>query len=310
MANPKLLCGIGCGICILLVSLILILVSIGTVEPIEYAIEYNSFTKKTNEDNVYAGGWYMIGPISSFITFPATLVNYDWSDYENSKATPLTNVKDNGNQDMSISFSIQYKLTEENIGKLYSKYKTVYENTFRQWADTAVRDTVGKFGTTAFWTDRAASAEKMRAAIDKKFKSESDMVSCVNLQILYVKLTDKREQSLIETQVSKQQGKTKTKEQKAKEIRSQISVIDSQSKKNITQLQGNGTALAKAVAANASSISTNMTITAQSAAYKTLETEIGISPANILDQFIYYSALQTADNVQMLKGINKAIIKL
>lgn len=102
MANTKLLCGIGCGICLLLVTLILVLVSIGTVEPIEYGIEYNSFTKKTNSENVYGGGWYMIGPISSFITFPATLVNYDYSDYENSKAKPLENVKDGGSQVMTL----------------------------------------------------------------------------------------------------------------------------------------------------------------------------------------------------------------
>ena len=94
MANSKLLCGIGCGICLLLTALILVLVSIGTVEPIEYGIVYNSFTKKTDEENVYGGGWYMVGPISSFVTYPATLVNYDFSDYENSKGQPLDNVKD------------------------------------------------------------------------------------------------------------------------------------------------------------------------------------------------------------------------
>jgi len=94
MANTKMLCGIGCGICLLLVTLIILLVSIGTIEPIEYGIEYNSISKKTNQDNVYAGGWYMIGPFSSFIAFPATLVNFDWSTYTGSKAPPIDNLKD------------------------------------------------------------------------------------------------------------------------------------------------------------------------------------------------------------------------
>lgn len=47
--------------------------------------------------------------------------------------------------------------------------------------------------------------------------------------------------------------------------------------------------MAKAVGANASSIATNLTIMAQSMAYKTLETDLNITPANVLDQFIYYS---------------------
>jgi hypothetical protein len=74
--------GIGCCLCIFLIGLIMLLVSIATVEPIEYAIEYNSLTKSTNNDKVYVGGWYMIGPVQSFITFPATMVNIDWTNYK------------------------------------------------------------------------------------------------------------------------------------------------------------------------------------------------------------------------------------
>jgi hypothetical protein len=48
MADGKVICCIGCSICALLVGLIILLVSIGTVEPIEYAIEYNSVSKKVN----------------------------------------------------------------------------------------------------------------------------------------------------------------------------------------------------------------------------------------------------------------------
>jgi hypothetical protein len=110
-----------------LVGLIILLVSIGTVEPIEYAIEYNSISKKTNEEQVYAGGWYLIGPFTSFFTFPATLVNVDWSDYPGSQRGPLLKVKDSGGQDITLSFSIQYELKQENIGKLYGKYKQDYE---------------------------------------------------------------------------------------------------------------------------------------------------------------------------------------
>ena len=59
----KVLCGIGCGVCCLLTILIFVLVSVGTVEPIEYGIVYNSITKTVNTEHVYKGGWYFIGPI-------------------------------------------------------------------------------------------------------------------------------------------------------------------------------------------------------------------------------------------------------
>lgn len=54
MANSgTIICGVACGICLLLTGLIVLLVSIGTVEPIEYAIEYNSISKKVGEEQVY-----------------------------------------------------------------------------------------------------------------------------------------------------------------------------------------------------------------------------------------------------------------
>jgi hypothetical protein len=74
-------CKICCVICIAVTALVIILMSIGTVEPIEFGIKYNSLSKKTDEENVYPGGWYMIGPLTSFIVFPSTLINIDWTDY-------------------------------------------------------------------------------------------------------------------------------------------------------------------------------------------------------------------------------------
>lgn len=109
MSNEKVLCGIGCGVCCLLVSLIIVICSVGTVEPIEYGIIYNSITKKVNTEEVYSGGWYFIGPIQSFFVFPSTMVNIDFTDYPDAQHPPME-VKDSIGQTITLSFSIQYKL--------------------------------------------------------------------------------------------------------------------------------------------------------------------------------------------------------
>lgn len=41
-----------------------------------------------------------------------------------------------------------------------------------------------------------------------------------------------------------------------------------------------------------------------------LEEKTGINPANKLDQFIYYSDLQTAEDVNMLYKVDKALFNL
>lgn len=107
--QEKLICYVSCGVCCTVTILILILVSIGTVEPIEYGIVYNAITKKVNTDTVYTGGWYFVGIFNSFEVFPSTLVNMDFTDYPGAISPPL-NVKDSAGQNIKLSFSIQYKL--------------------------------------------------------------------------------------------------------------------------------------------------------------------------------------------------------
>lgn len=115
---------------------------------------------------------------------------------------------------------------------------------------------------------------------------------------------------MIKTQVTVQQSKTKKNEQKAKEIRSSITVLASQAQKNITMIKGYSVGLSKKILANASSEAAQMVINATTMAYKTLDTTTGFNPSNGLDEFIYYSNLQTAENVDVLYNVDKAVVKL
>ena len=100
----------------------MILASVATVEPIEYGLKYNSFSKAIDKEHVYVGGLYIMSPISSFLTFPATLVNIDFTDYPGAKATPVL-VKDSDGQEMTLSFSLQYKLKREGLTDLYNEFQ-------------------------------------------------------------------------------------------------------------------------------------------------------------------------------------------
>ena len=66
---------------------------------------------------------------------------------------------------------------------------------------------------------------------------------------------------------------------------------------------GGALAQDKAIRANATAFATNLTLNATTIAYKQLSDKVGITPANILDQFIYYSDLQTTDSHQLLFNI-------
>lgn len=199
--GPKI--GIGCCCCLTLVGIILALISIKTVEPIEYGIKYNSISKSIEED-IYTGGWYMIGPQYSFITFPATLVNIDFTNFPGAQHGPIM-VKDNGGQDIQLSIALQYRLQKDNIRELYTEYQKDYEVRMINYIDSEVRDTVKSFKKDQFWADngRSVAGEMLRKDINKRLM-EKTYATCESLQIIHVGLTKAQEDGLLKTQLATQ----------------------------------------------------------------------------------------------------------
>lgn len=61
-----------------LVVLILLL-SMDTIDPLQYAITINKINKNIGKE-VYENGRYIIGPFNNFIRYPANLVTIEFSD--------------------------------------------------------------------------------------------------------------------------------------------------------------------------------------------------------------------------------------
>jgi hypothetical protein len=87
--NPKAFCYIITTIVGLAIIVAGMVWSAGTVEPIEYGLKYNKFSKTVDSSSVYSGGWYLIGPFNSFISFPSTNENIDFADYAKAQSAPL-----------------------------------------------------------------------------------------------------------------------------------------------------------------------------------------------------------------------------
>jgi hypothetical protein len=85
---------------------------------------------------------------------------------------------------------------------LYAAYQKQYETRFVSYIDSTIRKIIGDFNSTKFWAERAAAGEDLRAKIDERLTTEH--ARCEALQLITVKLSDKRENSLIATQVTTQ----------------------------------------------------------------------------------------------------------
>ena len=65
--NPKAIFGCCCTLVAVVLGIIGIAWCAGTVEPIQYGLKYNTFSKNIETTEVYEGGWYIIGPFNKFI---------------------------------------------------------------------------------------------------------------------------------------------------------------------------------------------------------------------------------------------------
>ena len=70
-------------ICIVLgLVMILLLLSMDSLEPLEYGITYNKFSKKIGTE-VFESGRYLIGPFQKFIVYPSNIVTIEFSNNRN-----------------------------------------------------------------------------------------------------------------------------------------------------------------------------------------------------------------------------------
>ena len=88
--------------------MILLLISMDTLEPLQYGITYNKITKVIGKD-IYVGGRYLIGPTKSFIVYPSSLVNTEFSDSKKATNEPLKSRTGEG-LSISLHISFQYKI--------------------------------------------------------------------------------------------------------------------------------------------------------------------------------------------------------
>ena len=77
METGALICLIIC--LVMSLAVLLLILSMGSLEPLEYGITYNKITK-TIGSTVFENGRYIIGPWMSFIVYPANLVTVEFSD--------------------------------------------------------------------------------------------------------------------------------------------------------------------------------------------------------------------------------------
>jgi len=227
------------GACIVIsLTVILLLVSMDSLEPLQYGITVNKITKTIGTD-VYEGGRYLIGPFKSFLIYPANLVSIEFSDTRGATGEPLQTRTAEG-LGLTLYVSFQYAVNKTQIPNLYNLANINYHSTYVRISRDVILKVAGQYNATNYWTDRGSIGDKMKEALDVELQKA--YARCRFLQILRIDLPKSYEDSIVSTQVEVQKTNMRKFEQTAELIRQNISVIVSEADQQIKITNATGIA--------------------------------------------------------------------
>eukprot|EP00442_Polarella_glacialis_P035801 CAMPEP_0115065328 /NCGR_PEP_ID=MMETSP0227-20121206/10190_1 /TAXON_ID=89957 /ORGANISM="Polarella glacialis, Strain CCMP 1383" /LENGTH=393 /DNA_ID=CAMNT_0002451105 /DNA_START=44 /DNA_END=1225 /DNA_ORIENTATION=- len=302
--NPKVALGGCCGAALAL--LVVVLCSLGTLQPTEYGLRYNRVTKQVDHSIVYRSGRHLIGPMSSFLTFPATVQSLEFSNRSGAKAQPLSTRTAEGLA-LTLHVAFQYHLVQDEVAALYSSANVLYESLYMKIARDVLLKAAANYNAPQYWTERLNVGKDMQNLVNKALLGSH--ATCTGLQLLLIELPQQYEASIVATQVQKQGTKTRANEQEATVIREKIKVMVAQYTNNITVTLGAANANAMLVTQSAVARASQMKIDAENVAFEQVQKQLTLS-ASGLAAYQRNFAYLSMPKAQFLFGMSSTVAVL
>lgn len=239
--------GVCCCGCCSLVNFILIILffpcTITQLGQFKYGLSKNKITGEVNLDQSFTPGRYWIGFWKEFIEFPSTLNTIEFSDEKPEEGVQhLSKLvsRDMDGKQIKLDVSIQYRLIQDNLGKIYREMTTLYEDVFISELRDRLSKAANEFAIAQAW-------ENYPYVVGIMFEKCKEVLStrgaiCWGLQLYGVELSELYTKQLINTQVAKQKANTSIAELKQAETRAVTKKLLAKFTKDITIVNAQATA--------------------------------------------------------------------
>jgi regulator of protease activity HflC (stomatin/prohibitin superfamily) len=290
-------------IIIIILILFYLLISMDVVEPLEYGLPYNKFTKNIGKE-AYDNGRYILNPFKSFLKYPKNLVTIEFSQNKIAESTPLQTRTGEGLA-VILSVSFQYQLIKEKIPDLYNLANINFHSTYVRISRDVILKVGGMFNATDYWMNRVEIAEIMKQTMDNELLKAYG--HCISLQLLKIELPKTYEDSIVQTQVEIQKINMRKFEQSAELIRQNSLVIISEAEQKIRVTNATGLAEASRIKAFAKANALNNTVNAENMMYKMAMDELGLTPDQLMN-YIYLDSIMNQNKAKLLFDVNSFIL--
>jgi regulator of protease activity HflC (stomatin/prohibitin superfamily) len=295
----KLKVGGGCCCAVLIASAIMLGCSFGVLDPTQFALDYDTVNFQINENALYTGGRHFIGLGHTFIIFPKTLQTCRMGTFEGGEevdgetfTTSSLQARTEDGLQVTLDISFQYRLTEtiDAIIKLYSDFQDNYRPAYVRIARNVLRDVASEFQAFQYFYNRSIVGAKMREVLNSALANHSATVQA--FQLLNVELPERFSSAIEGTEVARQAIENAKYQQDVARTEANTRVEEAKRQAEIILLQASATAKSTRLQAAADANITLRQMEAETAAYKTIQTELDLTEDQLLS-YVWLKAIQT-----------------
>lgn len=288
MAGEPLLCG-ACVCFVLIPSVILIILSFATLEPIEYALNFNAITMSVENHTYSVAGLYFLGFGHWFIRYPRVIQTIEFmATGENS----LLHTRTADGLPLTLGLSFQYRYMPEHLLQLYLTYKGEHHGVYVNTATAAIANVACNYSAYTFFNDKQGIAIAMQASLHQIFSTQL-FAQIEALQINQVELPSSFQDAILES-ISTKQNITRSQRYKDNmEVTFATQTMVAEQTKNQTVILAHGTSNQKLQQARANALMVEQTVAAEMSAYGNITRALSFASDDQLN-FMWWDGLQSA----------------
>ena len=282
------LCG-ACACFVVIPSIILIVLSFSSLQPIEYGLNFNAITMSLENTTYETAGLYFLGFGHWFIRFPRTIQTIEFMATGENQ---LLHTRTADGLPLTLGLSFQYRYMPQHLYKLYLTYKDEHHAVYVNTATASIANVACNYSAYTFFNDKQGIATAMQAYLNDKF-TKNLYAQIDALQINQVELPVSFQDAILESISTKQNITRSMRFKENMQVTFSTQRMVAEQNANQTVIKAGGVASQTMQRARANAQMTEQTVRAEIAAFANLTSTLSFSSENTLN-YLWWDALQSA----------------
>lgn len=287
--------------CFVVIPAVIILLScFSSLHATEWGLDYDGILMKVNPQP-YSAGLHFLGVKHSFIRFPNTYQNLQYSTAEHD----LLHTRTSDGLPLTLGLSFQYTLQQDKLYELYLGYKMQHNTVLFNVASDIIANTASNYSAYNFFNDKQSIALSLQQQLNQYIRPHLYM-NVETLQITVVELPQSFEDAIVESISVKQNITRMRKEKEFKLVTFSTMLMAAKQSANQTVTEARGKAQQILAEQNAAAAVVTQNLGTEARAYKVVQDSLNLGVDDLLEYVWWDSLTEQHGDSEFLVGVNPA----